>query len=256
MTSTDTTSSACANCGVLLIGPICHECGQKQLPDRWTTKVLARQFVAQITNIEKGFLFTAQALFVAPGQFIRDYWNRKTIPAYNPFRYVLILLAINILINFWLGIDELLQESLTPDSVESQFGAERLAAADESFDRWLNALVLLILPVHALLTHWLFKRHGQNYAEHLIMNAFIMGEQALITSFTHFLFYFIPSLFPVYLLFNFAIGLGYNTYVYQDVFTETVWKCLGKAFVVGIIGILVFFGIVAGASVVALGVSG
>ena len=246
----------CANCDTLLQGPVCHQCSQKYHDGRWTTKVLFAQFVQQLTNIERGFLYTAHAMLVEPAKLIRGYWERKTVLTYNPFRYVLILVAINILINFWLGIDDLLEASLTPDFVEEDFGEATVRAADEKLDAWFNALILLLIPFFALVTYGLFARHNNNYAEHLILNSFIMGEQSLITGFTHFIFYFFPSLFVIYLPFNFLIGLGYNTYVFRRLYHEGWWVTLGKAFLLGIAGLIVFFGIIAGASVVALGLSG
>ncbi len=194
-------------------------------------------------------------LFKAPGKLIQDYWQRKTIAIYSPFRYLLIWVAINILINFWLGIDDLLQEYLEPDFVEEQFGQEAVASADQMFDTWLNALVLLLIPFISLLTKWFFPKGQKNYAEHLILNSFIVGHQSLITSFTHFIFYFIPSLFSIYIVFNFLVGLIYNTYVFKKVFKESFWITFGKAFLIGVIGVVVFVGLVTGASAVALWLS-
>ena len=242
----------CRNCGTELLGKICHQCGQKVIDQRWSTRAMFTQFLEQLTNIEHGFLYTGKWLFINPGQVIQDFWDRKTIRYFHPFRYILVWVAINLLINFWLGIDDMLQQSLQPAVVDQSFEQAQIDAADQKFDAWLNALVLLLLPVFALLTSWLFKKYRKNYAEHLIMNAYMMGQQSLITSFTHFIFYFFPALFVIYLPFNFLVGLVYNTYVLKQIFREALWKILLKAFVMGIIGLAVGFLLITLASTIAL----
>ena len=84
--TTENQSSICINCQSILGGHICHECGQKRLEQRWSTPGLIRQFFEQLTNLERGFLFTIKELLVNPGQVVHNYWKGKTIPYYNPFR--------------------------------------------------------------------------------------------------------------------------------------------------------------------------
>ncbi len=236
-------------------GPICHQCGQRFSEQRWTTPKMTKQFFQQLTNLEKGFLYTAKLLFIAPDILIIKYWNRITIEYYNPFRYLLIWLAVNLLVSFWLGIDDLLQESLQPAIVSDSIDPSKIAAADQKFDTWLNAMVLLLLPLFAFVTRWLFKSSKKNYAEHLIMNAYMMGQQSLITSFTHFIFFFIPALFPLYILFNFLVGLCYNTYVLKKIFNNNLWLTIAKATLLGFIGIAVGALLIAIASSIALLIS-
>ena len=249
-------SSNCKNCNTQLLGPICHQCGQKAIQKRWSLPILSKQFVAQVTNIERGFLYTTKMLFKAPGKLISDYWNGRTVNYYNPFRYALILVTLTLLINLWLGIDDLLQASMEPRVVQDSFSLEQIQTADKQFNSWLNILVLLLIPFYALMTHLLFKKHGQNFAEHLIMNFFIAGQQSLISCFTQFIFYFFPSLIAGFMVFNWLVGLVYNSYVYRQTFKEAWSKTILKAFVVGVLGILVFFGLIIFASTLALLVTG
>ena len=222
---------------------------------RWTTQSLIGQFIQQLTNIERGFLYTAKVLFSDPAKIVKGYWQKKTINYYNPFRYLLIWLAINLLISFWLGIDDLLQAQLQPQFVEEDFSADQIAQADMQFDSWLNVLVLLLLPCIALATKLLFAKSQTNYAEHLIMNAFVLGQQSLITSFTHFAFALIPALFAIYIPFNFLVGIVYNSYVFKRVFDDPLWLTVLKAVAVGVIGTFIFAGFVGAASAIALALS-
>lgn len=168
---------------------------------------------------------------------------------------MLIWTAINLLINFWLGIDDIISEQMQPPSVEAEFGSDQMETADQYFDKWLNALVLVQLPVFALLTKWLFSKGKNNYAENLILISFLMGEQAVISSVVQFVFYFIPVLFPIFIPFTFLWGWAYNTYVFKRVFSEKTWITALKALLIGVIGIIVFFGLVTLAQEVALRLS-
>ena len=40
-------------------------------------------------------------------------------------------------------------------------------------------IILLLIPNIALFSRWYFKRHGYNYAEHLVLNIYLVGELSL-----------------------------------------------------------------------------
>ena len=233
----------CKNCHSELQGPICHQCGQPVIRHRWTTNQVFRRFLHQISDLEKGFLYTVKKLFTAPHTLIANYWQGITVKAYGPFRYALIWTALNLLVNFWLGIDEMLQQALQPQVVTEEFSGEQIEEADQQFDAWLNMLVLLLIPIKSLITKWFFGKHGQNYGEHLIMNTYILGQQALITTFTQVLFYFLPFLLSGYLVFNFLVGLIYDSYVFKGLFKEKLVLIILKAFLIGLLGLVAFFGL-------------
>ena len=241
----------CKNCGENLVGSYCHTCGQKLISEKWTTNLLVKQFIHQISNIEKGFWHTVKGLFVFPGKLLHDYWRGKTIVYYNPFRYVLIWTAVNLLINFWLGIDDLLQEQIQPQLIEDSFSKSEIQSADKKFDSWLNILVILQVPINSFITKWLFKKSGQNYAEHLILNTYLLAQQSLMGSFTQFVFYFFQSTVYIYFLFNFMVGLVYNTYVFKRTFKEKWILIIGKALLLCMIGMLIFILLIALFSTVA-----
>ena len=215
---------------------------------------MIEQLISQTTNFEKGILRTIKSLFTEPGKLITDYWNGKTVNYYNPFRYVLIWVAINVLVSFWIGLDDLIQQSIQTQIIpEEEVG--NMKNADRKFDSWLNFLVLLMLPFFSFLTYKFFPRKKKNYAEHLIMNSFMMGQQSLITSFTNLIFPIIPFHMAFFMIFNFLIGLAYNSYAFMQVFEEKMWKVIGKALLIGLLGLLFFGVIIEVASRVALAVS-
>lgn len=232
--------NSCKNCGTPLAGSICYECGQKVIKERWSVSDFCIQFIAQITNIEKGFTYTIISMFKNPGKVLTDYWTGCTIPYYNPLRFALILIAINLLVSFTLGINEMLAASMSDMNAVENIDPGHYEEASDTFNQWLNVLVLLLIPIRGLITWVLFRKKGHNYAEHLIMNSFIMGQQAFFSSITQFLFYFIPGIFVIYMPFNFLIGVMYDSWVFKSTFRDHIIIIILKAILVGIIGILVF----------------
>lgn len=231
----------CENCGATLRGRVCHDCGQRVITKRWSIKVLFNQFVAQLTNIERGFLYTTGQLFKAPGKLVTDYWKGRTIPYYNPFRYMIIWTTINLLLAFWLGIDEMIQSAVSAPDAQINVDPERFDEVTQQFNSWLNVLVLLIVPVKSVLTYLFFRNRKRNYAEHLIMNSFIYGQGAFISSVTQFVFVFIPYYFAIYFPFYFLVGLAYDSYVFQRTFKQPWWLIIVKALVIGAVGLATLF---------------
>lgn len=242
MNAESSTIGKCKNCGSILQGSICHKCGQRVIDSRWTIGILWNQFIAQLTNIEKGFLYTIKGLIIFPGIVINDYWGGRTVKYYNPFRYVIILIAINLFLSYQLGINDIIRDSMQGGIMDAgDFSEEDIMQADRQFNNWLNVLVLLLIPFNALLTWILFRKHKKNYAEHTIMNTYIIGQQSAIGTIVQFVFIIFPAMFTFLFPINFIIGWVYNSWVYKKTFDEDSWIVILKAFIIGVVGLIVFF---------------
>lgn len=252
----------CQTCSKPLQGQYCHHCGQKYYSSRWSVQKIAQHIVHIITDVEKGFWHTIHILVVNPGKVMNDYWRGSTIPYYPPFRYALIWLAISLLINFSFGLDEMLREQMDP--ILAQQGlvlpeAQAEQRANAQFNQFLNILVFLLIPFSSFLTYLFFRKKEKNYAEHLIMNTYILGQQSVFSSLTQFLFIAVPSLIIYFHPINlFVVGIGYNTYVYRSTFKVSLGNALWKASIVAILSLLLLFlliGVLSWFITVLLGVS-
>ncbi|MBK6775578.1 MAG: hypothetical protein IPG74_06925 [Flavobacteriales bacterium] len=47
-------------------------------------------------------------------------------------------------------------------------------------NQWFNLILFCSIPVNALLSYWLYERHGYNYAEHLMLNGLLRGASLLL----------------------------------------------------------------------------
>jgi len=78
---------------------------------------------------------------------------------------------------------------MQPEVIDESFSKEEINKADKRFKGWLNLLVLLLIPIQSLVSKRLFKKQGQNFAEHLILNTYSLGQQALIRTYLQFLYF-------------------------------------------------------------------
>jgi hypothetical protein len=212
--------------------------------------------VSYLTDIEAGFLHTVLRLFSQPGQVVLDYWRGKTVCYYEPFRYLVLWTAFTVLLNFALGVDDLMQARFQPPNLEQQLGAERIAVADQQFDSWLNLLTLLLLPVNSLATYVLFRRHRKTFGEHLILHCFVMGQLALIGGVSQLVLILDPNLLDTFLIGSVALGILYNTYALRGIFAEGWPITLAKAALVNVVSLASYAALVGGASLLALRLGG
>ncbi|MDX1939802.1 MAG: DUF3667 domain-containing protein [Saprospiraceae bacterium] len=211
----------CKSCGETLQGAYCSACGQKAINERITIRHIFSELFNIITNVDRGFLYTAKMLFIAPGQAIRNYLSGQTRRYYHPLRYIIILVAISVAVNLSLGLYDKQQSDIQsmvgrPDNqeviqVQQQF--------NEIVKKYLNIIPLLLIPMLSFFSYLFFRKKGWNYAEHLVLNAYQQGQLAFIGI----PFMLIGSLMPEHLAlqvmyFIIPFGILYATYVYRQFF--------------------------------------
>lgn len=148
----------CLNCGTELKGAYCHECGQKDLPQRQTTGELLSNFVSSFSNYEGKFLLTVKYLILRPGSLALDYNSGKRERYFHPVRMYAFISFVFFLIFFSLPEEkeeeekedpvEMTDEDRREHAKDRKEAAERLAAmgVDTSF----LALDSLANPVDSL----------------------------------------------------------------------------------------------------------
>ncbi len=76
----------CLNCGTELKGTYCHQCGQKNLPQRQSTGELLANFVSSFSNYEGKFVLTTRYLITRPGFLAKEYNAGKRERYFHPVR--------------------------------------------------------------------------------------------------------------------------------------------------------------------------
>ena len=96
----------CLNCGAVMTGPFCSNCGQKDLPRRQAIGDLSVNFISSFFSFESKFFKTFASLLFKPGILILEYNEGKRERYYHPARMYVFLSFIFFLIFAFIPDDE------------------------------------------------------------------------------------------------------------------------------------------------------
>jgi hypothetical protein len=200
-TLTDKTFT-CPACKIADSGNLCSNCGEVLQPQRITFGKLLKD-IPDIFDLEYGLLYTIRTFFTRPGHEIREYFAGDRQKHYKPIKFILF---IGGLVTFLM--------------VGSDIRGVGGNSANDLNAQWESAIMIFQFPIIALCTWLIFKKRKYNFGEHLVANAFLIGEVIVYKI----------ILFPLYLVLNGTAGvdtltgfyllwiLCYYTYAYYDWF--------------------------------------
>jgi hypothetical protein len=237
----------CKNCNTSFEGKHCPECGQKANTHRFTVGHLAHEIFHAVTHTDKGILFLIKELAYRPGYVAREYNAGLRKKYFNPFTFLLIAVAFQLFVlkqthfyeHFIDGMKKFQTEIETSLGAKVKPGTPEVSEATKSAEKSMvmleensRTLTFAFIPFIAFLTWLLFRKSGHNYAENLVMQTFLFGENTLF-----FLVIVIPflldhSLYPFVLVASFALQIVYNTTVYKQFFQQGWWSTIWKSFVI------------------------
>jgi hypothetical protein len=87
----DADPCVCLACGTKIIGPWCHNCGQKNDDCRRSVFRLAAETVADAAALDGRFLRTCRSAILRPGSHVRQYAHGKRSPFTPPIRFFLVV---------------------------------------------------------------------------------------------------------------------------------------------------------------------
>jgi len=212
----------CNNCGHIVENNYCSHCGQSALVGRITIKRLLSQLNDSIFQLDRGFFFTFFALFRSPGASIRAYLDGKRVSYYKPITYVLILSTIYFVSTNFLGMNTWLGDIISGFQRGMTDDGESTEGIVPSIMNWFAGnfayTTLLLLPIFSFSSFLAFKSKGYNYAEHLVLNAYITGQKAILYVLTA----IILAIVDKYWLEPLGLGLSmlYTFIVYWQFFND------------------------------------
>lgn len=162
----------CPACGLESGGELCMHCGENLVPKRVTVATLLHAIPDVFFDIDHGLFYTMRSFLTRPGKEIRSYFAGNRKKHYKPLKFVLFIGGFATLIYS--------RFVFTNGSPQSKF---------ESFGITWNSLILMIqFPIIAFFTWLLYKKQQYTFGEHLVANAYLIGEVLL----------FYIALFPLY----------------------------------------------------------
>lgn len=228
---------ACKNCAHEYEGKHCPQCGQRAKVKRITTKAVFEEVRDRLLHIDSGFLFTFLQLARRPGAAIREFIEGKRTPYTKPIKFLIWATALNFLVFHLLGLDQEIIHAVTEQQTRQPASAGA-RAFQEKFTRYIfdhpAVMVFLLIPNLSLCSWLFFRKEKCNYAEHIVLNAYLMGAVSLFGLVTNPVLKIMhtnqASLYLRY-TFNILLVFGYIGWGYVSFFQpqHRKWLCWLKA---------------------------
>lgn len=213
----------CPACGKMSTGAFCMHCGEKLEHDRVTLKNFLLTVPEIIFHVGFHIFHTIYELMVRPGKMVKSYFAGNRKKHYKPINFFLFiggLVTVLYIGNHISGPDAKLYEEFMDDKALGK-------ALDKINTNYLTGILMLQFPVVAFFT-WLFFRNRKHFfGEHLVANAYFIGEVSLFRIILFPIYYFnnkTPLIDTLDLIYA-ALTVCYYIYVFYDwLYDRKTWK--------------------------------
>ena len=170
-------AETCLNCANPVTDNFCGNCGQKKYK-RIDKKYIWDELQYTVFHTNKGFLYSVKNILKNPGKTAKDFINGNRVNHYKPILLVFVLSGIATFFSYKiLNLKELLDVYFSQQKINSDLMGDMM-----SFIFSYNSiLMLLLIPIFALTTKIAFRKWGNNYYEHIVMNSYILAFYTLIS---------------------------------------------------------------------------
>lgn len=167
----------CLNCGQIIIGNYCSNCGQKKYR-RIDRKYIIEEAQYSLLHTNKGFLYSVKNILKNPGKTAREFIDGNRVNHYKPILLAFVLSGISAFISIKLiGIYKVMENMTVNGKAVNSPQMHEIMSYVTSYNSFI---ALLMIPFFALLTKSLFYKWGNNYYEHVVMNAFFQSYYTII----------------------------------------------------------------------------
>lgn len=192
--------------------------------ERISVQSLWKALMASL-NLEKGYFFTLKELLIRPGKALRAFlFTEERLKYVKPLSFLLLSLAISIFFAFkaleWHGgldLNNLNNNQGVDLSPELQAALSKLM---EVIFKYQNLFEILKVPFISFFTFKFFERAQFNFAEHLVVNAYALGVQSILSIF---IILIVLNLNPGFSFILVPLIFIYYVFVHVKVFQEPQW---------------------------------
>lgn len=172
------TQNICVNCKSEIALNFCPKCGQRKFK-RIDAKYLKEEVQYALLHTNKGFFYTVKKLLQNPGKTAREFIEGNRVNHYKPILLAFVLSGISTFISYKiLKMGEVLSEYMHQSAGLS---TDELNGMMSSISSYMSIIILFLIPFFAVTTKIIYGRWGQNYFEHVIMNAFFYSLYSLFS---------------------------------------------------------------------------
>ena len=208
----------CLNCNNSVKENFCPNCGQKTSTHRFSFSYIFDNGVLNgIFNVNKSFFFTIKELFIRPGHSIREYIQGKRIRHINAFSLLILLIAIEFLLDF----GNVNSNEALPEMFKSSGDS-----LDQILETYPQLTYLIVICATTFSSYLFFRRSKLNFAEHLVMNIYSWSGLIVLGLPLTLSFAFIDDKSLIRPLINIyaIIGFGYAFWFFYQFFSGYNYK--------------------------------
>ena len=210
----------CLNCDHPVPDRFCGHCGQDaHHTHRLTLADMPHDVLHSIWHVDKGILYTLKTMMLRPGPTIRSYLAGKRVDHFRPLSLLFLITGVYALLCSVLHIQFLPpRDPAMPEAVW-----QMQQTSTNFFMKYLSWCYVAMVPVWALFARWFLRRGGYNYAECLIIAAFItaiINFFALLYLPVLYMYGGTPQIGTVSLLFMLPV-VTYATWAYSSLLAHT-----------------------------------
>lgn len=241
----------CLNCENSFEGSFCNDCGQKAATHRFSMHEWLHEIPHSIFHIDSGFFQTIKTLLTRPGNAVREYLAGRRKILFSPFLYVLIWCGIYVVISHFFAKPQSIAEPIEFDSLLKSF-----SYIEKNYYKII--VVVMILPV-TLASYLAYYRSGYNFAENLVLNAYLIGQLVIADIILLLLRTAIPDerFIPYIGLAEVFLKFPYWFWMYWQFFRPKKWYWGILQFIAAqIIGSIALYGLIFGAAFILMKVKG
>ena len=210
---------ACLNCSNLVADHFCGHCGQQAHTHRLTLGHFLHEIPHTILHVDKGLFYTSKEMALRPAAALRHFLAGQRIRRFKPLAYVLLLAGLSSFLYAALHLHTYNPNDPAAGPASRQM-QEYMSTGSSKYMSWF---MVGTLPLTAALAWAMLRRARFNYAECLVINAYLIGTATLIT---------MPFYLPYYLFdgtpqmgwvsfCSMVVMFGYQTWAYASLLVPT-----------------------------------
>jgi Protein of unknown function (DUF3667) len=164
----------CLNCGALLVGPHCHQCGQGAHVRRFNWHRLIHELPHAVFHVHRGIVPTIGGLLWEPGRTIRAYLDGQHARYFNPLTLLVLAAGAYALLYQSSVLLDPLARHLPDRSRNTTMELVKLLV------RWYSLSMVVMIPFVAFGSWRVFLAAGRNFAEHIVAMTYITALGTLL----------------------------------------------------------------------------
>ena len=220
-------ATACLNCAAPVPERYCGRCGQDaHHTHRLTMAHMLHDIPHSVWHVDKGILYSIRTIITRPGRTIRAYLAGQRIDHFRPLSLLLVVTGVYAFLLSVLHID---MYPPRPDFMPEAAWQMQKSMMGPVF-KYMSWYYVALVPMLAAFARLFLRRGGYNYAECLVIVAFVMAICNFLTLLSLPAAYVLsdtPDILKVH-SFTSAVTLGYTTWAYSSMLAHTGLSLFGR----------------------------